>query len=123
MDFNNLSLKDLLTIKCIEIGGSFITAADSQLLDIFRQDQEQLMSQTILPSFVTKSLVSTIARYVKLYIQKYLEKYDQTEKLRDSALLEEAIRIEDEILYLFGVRRAELAKAIIDLGMETEFKI
>ena len=29
--------------------------------------------------------------------------------------------MEDEILYLFGIGRAELAKAIIDLGMESEF--
>ena len=43
------------------------------------------------------------------------------EKFSDSLLLEESIKIEDEIEYLFGLGRAELTKVIIELGMENDF--
>ena len=52
-----------------------------------------------------------------------LEDQSKMENQDENRLLGEAIKVEDEIRWVFGIKSQELTKAIIDFDMEDEFQL
>ncbi|CDW84818.1 UNKNOWN [Stylonychia lemnae] len=121
--FNSNEYDSILSIKCLEQATNFLTLNDSQLLEVFKSDSENLMQNTTLPKNLNKSVLLQIAKYFKLSVIKILDQASRLDKNIEDNMFEEAIKIEDELLYIFKIQRRELIKAIIDFHVEEEFQM
>jgi hypothetical protein len=65
---------------------------------------------------VTRDLLIKIGKYYKVQASKMMMTSHTEED--NSWLVEEAVKLEDEIHHVFGVNRATLTKAIIEYALE-----
>jgi hypothetical protein len=66
-------------------------------------------------------LILKISKYLKLQVVKILEHIGKFETMSQNQTLEESVKLEDEVLHIFGIKRQVLSKAIIEFSLEEEF--